>query len=207
MMKRLLLGMIAVTGLGIATSANAADLPSRTYQAPPPVVVPLVYNWTGFYIGANGGYGWSSQCLDYTAVNGVAFAQSTGCRNAGGGIVGGQFGYRWQAGAMVFGLEAQGDWANLRNTRVDVLIPTNNYKSTINGIGLFTGQIGYAMNETLLYIKGGGAVGNQTWDYYNGVTGVGYAQAERTRWGAVIRAGIEYGFTPNWTVGLEYDYL
>jgi len=205
-MKRFLLGMIAVAGLGIATSAEAADLPSRAYKAPPPVL-PIAYNWSGFYVGVNGGYGWSSQCLDYTAVNGAAFALGTGCRSAGGGVVGGQFGYRWQSGPLVFGVEAQGDWANLRNTRVDPFIPTNNYKSTINGLGLFTGQIGYAVNETLFYAKGGAAVGNQRWDYYNSVTGVGLAQAERTRWGGVIGAGIEYGFTPNWTVGLEYDYL
>jgi len=205
-MKRLVLGMIAVAGLGMATSANAADLPARTYPVAP-VVAPIVWNWTGFYIGVNGGYGWSNQCLDYTAVNGAAFALGTGCRSAGGGVAGGQLGYRWQSGPMVFGVEAQGDWANLRNTRVDPFIPTNNFKSTINGIGLFTGQLGYAWNATLLYVKGGAAVANQRWDYYNNVTGVGYAQAERTRWGGTVGAGIEFGFAPNWTVGLEYDYL
>jgi outer membrane immunogenic protein len=205
-MKKLMLGMIAVTGLGMATSANAADLPARTYQAPP-VLAPFVWNWTGFYMGVNGGYGWSNQCLDYTAVNGIAFALGTGCRSAGGGVVGGQLGYRWQSGPMVFGVEAQGDWANLRNTRVDPFIPTNSYKSTINGIGLFTGQFGYAWNATLLYVKGGAAVANQRWDYYSNVTSVGYAQTDRTRWGGTVGAGIEFGFAPNWTVGLEYDFL
>ena len=55
-MKKLMLGMIAVAGLGMATSANAADLPARTYPAAP-VVAPFVWNWTGFYMGVNGGYG------------------------------------------------------------------------------------------------------------------------------------------------------
>jgi len=206
MMKKLLLGVIAVTGLGMATSANAADLAARPYKAPP-VVAPMVYDWTGFYIGANGGYGWSSQCLDYTAVNGAAFALASGCRDAGGGVVGGQIGYRWQSGPMVFGLEAMGDWANFRNTRVDPFIPANSYKSTINGLGLFTGQVGYAWNATLLYVKGGAAVANQRWDYYNTATGLGLAQVERTRWGGTVGVGIEYGFAPNWTAGLEYDYL
>ena len=77
----------------------------------------MMYDWSGFYIGANGGYGWARQCLDITQVGFVnVFAE--GCNDKGGGIVGGQVGYRWQAGTWVFGLEAQGDWANLRTERV-----------------------------------------------------------------------------------------
>src|SRR4051794_39194103 len=77
-----------------------------------PIAAPMMYDWSGFYIGANGGYGWSRQCVDITAINAVAFGFAEGCRDAGGGIVGGQIGYRWQAASWVFGLEAQGDWAN-----------------------------------------------------------------------------------------------
>ena len=114
-MKKFLLGTLGLVAM--AAPAVAADLPARTYKAPP-MVAPLIYDWTGFYIGANGGYGWSNRCIDITAVNGIgnaAFAE--GCRSAGGGVFGGQIGYRWQAGQWVFGLEAQGDWANLRNSR------------------------------------------------------------------------------------------
>jgi outer membrane immunogenic protein len=56
-------------------------------------------------------------------------------------------------------------------------------------------------------VKGGAAVANQRWDYYNTATGLGLAQVERTRWGGTVGVGVEFGFAPNWTAGLEYDYL
>src|SRR3954471_22812895 len=124
-MKKILLGSVALIAMGMAAPASAADLAARPYKAAP-IAAPMMYDWSGFYIGANGGYGWSCQCVDVTGVNGggfrfsegfngVAFGFAEGCKDAGGGIVGGQVGYRWQSAAFVFGLEAQGDWANLRN--------------------------------------------------------------------------------------------
>jgi outer membrane immunogenic protein len=74
-------------------------------------------------------------------------------------------------------------------------------------LGLFTGQIGYAMDNVLLYAKGGAAVGSQNFGIYDTLSGTGLAYADRTRWGGVVGVGFEYGFTPNWTVGIEYDYL
>jgi outer membrane immunogenic protein len=191
----------------MAAPASAADLAARPYtKAPPPILAPI-YNWGGFYIGANGGYGWSNQCIDVTAINGITNVFAEGCRSAGGGVAGGQLGYRWQAGSWVFGLEAQGDWANLRNSRASLFFPGDTWKSNINGLGLFTGQVGYAWDATLFYVKGGAAVANQRYDLFNTFTGVGLAQAERTRWGGTVGVGFEYGFAPNWSAGLEYDYL
>ena len=210
-MKKFLLGTVGLIALGMAAPASAADLAPRPYtQAPPPYVAPI-YDWTGFYIGANGGYGWARQCLDITQLGFVnVFAE--GCNDKGGGIVGGQIGYRWQAGSWVFGLEAQGDWANLRTERVFVNTPvflntTNTWKSTIDGLGLFTGQVGYAWNASLFYVKGGAAVASQRFDIFNTLTGIGIAQANRTRWGGTVGVGWEYGFAPNWTAGIEYDYI
>jgi outer membrane immunogenic protein len=206
-MKKFVLSAMAVAAIGMAAPASAADLAARPYAKAPPPMMASVYDWTGFYVGANGGYGWGRQCVDITAINNVAFPFAEGCRDSGGGIVGGQVGYRWQASSWVFGLEAQGDWANLRNERVSLLNPANTWKSNINALGLFTGQVGYAWNATLLYVKGGAAVANQRFDIFNTATGIGIAQAERTRWGGVIGVGLEYGFSPNWTAGIEYDYL
>ena len=208
-MKKFLFGTVGLIALGMAAPASAADLAPRPYTAPPPYVAPI-YSWTGFYIGANGGYGWARQCLDITQVGFVdVFAQ--GCNDKGGGIVGGQIGYRWQAGGWVFGLEAQGDWANLRTERVFVNTPfldtTNTWKSTIDGLGLFTGQVGYAWNASLFYVKGGAAVVSQRFDIFNTLTGIGFAQANRTRWGGTVGVGWEYGFAPNWTAGIEYDHI
>ena len=110
-MKKFLLGTVGLLALGMAAPATAADLAARPYtKAPPPMVAPI-YDWTGFYIGANGGWGQSSNCCEFLDAFGVDFAD--GCRSRSGGLIGGQIGYRWQANQWVFGVEAQGDWADL----------------------------------------------------------------------------------------------
>ena len=131
----------------------------------------------------------------------------TGCRERSGGLVGGQIGYRWQANQLVFGLEAQGDWADLSNharqpARSGVLHSHQNRR-----IGLFTGQIGYAWNAALFYVKGGAAVTSNRFTILDYLTGVELASASATRWGGTVGVGFEYGFSPNWSFGVEYNHL
>src|SRR5450755_2300580 len=155
-MKKFLLSAVGLVALGMAAPASAADLAARPYtKAPPPMIAPI-YDWTGFYIGANGGWGQSHSCVDFLNAGGVAVAQ--GCGDRSGGLFGGQLGYRWQANQWVFGLEAQGDWADFSNQRVSLLNPTLSTRTKTDGIGLFTGQIGYAWHASLFYFKGGAAV-------------------------------------------------
>ena len=117
----------------------------------------------------------------------------------------------------VFGLEAQGDWADLKGSNTSMTgtfarLPFSN-QTKIDAIGLFTGQVGYAWNNLLGYVKGGAAVTDNT---YNGVSqfaaggfpaGFAFDQASETRWGGAIGAGVEFGFAPGWSVALEYDHL
>ena len=206
-MKKVLLAAAGLVGLSIAP-ALAADLPARTYTKAPAVVAPI-YNWGGFYIGVNGGGGSSHKCWDLVAIGGVGPIPTVaeGCHDATGGLVGGQVGYRWQASNWVFGLEAQGDWANLKGSNASApaaFAPVVN-QTKIDAIGLFTGQVGYAWNNVLAYVKGGAAV---TSDKYNGLLGVAvFDSATETRWGGVVGAGIEVGFAPGWSVAVEYDHL
>jgi len=189
-----------------AASAFGADLPARTYTKAPPPVVP-VYDWSGFYLGGNAGYASSHKCFDSVGFVGAPTAPiHDNCGDATGGFVGGQVGYRWQMASWVFGLEAQGDWASLRGSAQSTLLPAITGQAKIDGFGLFTGQVGYAWNNVLLYVKGGAAVVD---DQYAGVTAAGTvaASASETRWGGTVGAGLEYGFAPNWTVGLEYDHI
>jgi outer membrane immunogenic protein len=189
---------------GIATfafPAMAADLPPRPAPAPAPVVVPYVYDWTGFYIGANGGYGSNRACW-----GNFAGFNTEGCNSKSGGLVGGQGGYRWQMGSVVFGVEAEGDWANMRASIPSVFQPGGTDSSKVTSVGLFTGQIGYAWNAALLYLKGGGALANNNFSVQN-AGGVGLFFASSHKFGASVGVGFEYGFTPNWSVGLEYDRL
>jgi outer membrane immunogenic protein len=201
-MKKLLLGTVAF--VAFAAPAVAADLPARTYTKAPAMVA-AVYDWSGFYIGANGGYGTSRDRFNTTAAGLVGATE--GSNTATGGVAGGQIGYRWQTGAWVFGLEAQGDWAGLTGSNVSLVTPALTNTSKINSFGLFTGQIGYAWNNTLLYAKGGAAV---VADKYTGITtatGALVDSVSNTKWGATVGAGLEYGFTPNWSAAFEYDHL
>src|ERR1700679_1036540 len=136
-MRNALVAAVGIVTLGMAP-ALAADLPARTYSKAPVMVAPI-YDWSGFYIGLNGGGASSRECYTITSVAGAAVTpNSEGCHNATGGLAGGQIGYRWQAANWVFGVEAQGDWANLKgsNSSLNAIIPYMN-QTKIDRIGLF----------------------------------------------------------------------
>jgi len=197
----------ALAGLSlaaVATQASAADLAARPYTKAPPMIA-AIYDWSGFYIGANGGYGSSRNCWDQTV--GFAPGVAEGCHDATGAVAGGQIGYRWQSSAFVFGLEAQGDWADLSGRNTSTVAGVAN-RTRVDAFGLFTGQIGYAANNVLFYVKGGAAVTSDRFRTYSTVTNlVNGTTGDDTRWGGVIGAGLEYGFAPNWSAAVEYDHL
>ena len=211
-MKKTLLGTIGLLALGMAAPATAADLAARPYTKAPPAIVASIYDWSGFYLGANGGWGSSHKCWDDTNFLFVRSpAIGEGCHNATGGTIGGQIGYRWQASNWVFGLEAQGNWADLNGSNVSVFVPRWTNNSKIEAFGLFTGQVGYAWNNVLWYVKGGAAV---TDDAYRGtvsptfpLAGTVFDDVRETRWGGVVGTGVEIAFAPNWSVAAEYDHL
>ncbi len=204
--------LLAVAVFGGA--AHAADLPPEPYVKAP-LAAPL-YNWAGFYIGLNGGAASSHECFTITSDAGhPVFPRSEGCHDATGALFGGQIGYRWQFTNWVFGVEAQGDWANLKGSNASLVfgsIPFDD-QTKIDAIGLFTGQVGYAWNNVLWYVKGGAAV---TANHYSlffsvptifGPVGTVFNQADEKRWGGAVGTGIEFGFAPNWSVALEYNHL
>src|SRR3954470_14074315 len=96
-----LLGCVA--GFVAVSAGQAADLPPR--PAPAPVVVAPLFTWTGFYIGGNIGGGWFTGSID-------SDFGSTWKTSNGAFIGGGQLGFNYQAGAFVFGVEGDFDWAN-----------------------------------------------------------------------------------------------
>jgi outer membrane immunogenic protein len=204
-MKKFLLASAGLAALSISAPASAADLAARPYTKAPPLVT--IYDWTGFYIGINAGGGSSHKCWDVTNFRVPVGPFSEGCHDATGGMAGGQIGYRWQSAGWVFGVEAQGDWADLKGSNVSQFIGawTNNTK--IDALGLFTGQVGYAWNNILWYVKGGAAVID---DKYRGTvtaTGALFDSASNTRWGGAVGTGVEIGIWQNWSVGVEYDHL
>jgi outer membrane immunogenic protein len=203
-MKKVLLVTASLIALGAAAPAVAADLAARPYTKAPPMIA-AVYDWSGFYIGVNGGWGSSHNSWDSVT---PFLVGGEGSHDATGGTVGGQVGYRWQAGTWVFGVEAQGNWADFKGSNASQLFgPGFVNNSKIDAFGLFTGQVGYAVNNFLLYVKGGAAV---TADRYRINTSTGAlfgTTGDDTRWGGTVGVGAEYAFAPNWSVGLEYDHL
>jgi outer membrane immunogenic protein len=210
MMKKFLLGSVGFVALGFAAPASAADIAARSYtKAPPPMVAPI-YDWTGFYIGVNGGWGSSRKCWDLTndAVLGIITPPfREGCHDATGGTAGGQIGYRWQAASWVFGIEGQGNWADFRGSNTSLFFPTIQNQSRVDAFGLLTGQVGYAWNNVLLYVKGGAAVTGDRYRTFDIPTGLLLDTANDTRWGGTVGVGVEVGFAPNWSVAFEYDHL
>lgn len=212
--------LVAAFGLITMTTAPtlAADM-ARPYTKAPPIAAP-VSQWGGFYIGLNGGGGSAHECWNLLS-NGLPVVPSPpeGCHDATGGTVGGQIGYRWQATNWVFGLEAQGNWADFKSSNNNAFFAGQLIDNTrIDAFGLFTGQAGYAFNNVLLYVKGGAAVVHDKYStsltaaFAAGLTppavgGQVFATASETRWGGTAGVGLEFGFARNWSVGIEYDHL
>lgn len=206
-MKKFLVGTVGLIALGTAP-AMAADLAARPYTKAPPIIA-AAYDWSGFYVGANGGWGTSRNCWDYLGTTATpAVALGEGCHDASGGTAGGQVGYNWQISTWVFGVEAQGNWADFKGSNVNQLgggLTTNQTK--VDAFGLFTARVGYAWSNALLYVKGGAAVTSDKYTRFRTATGVFNDDASETRWGATVGTGLEYGFTPNWSFAVEYDHL
>jgi outer membrane immunogenic protein len=206
-MKKILLGTVALTVLGLAAPASAADLAAHPYvKAPAPAPIAAIYDWTGFYIGINGGGGSAHTCWDLVSDVFGDLPGAEGCHNATGGTFGGQIGYRWQAANWVFGIEGQGNWADFSGSNTSLLFAPDFNRSRIDGFGLITGQIGYAWNNVLFYVKGGAAVTGNKFEAFDGA-GTLLASVNTTRWGGTVGLGLEFGFSPNWSLGVEYDHL
>jgi outer membrane immunogenic protein len=202
-MKKVFLVSASLIALGAAVPAMAADLAARPYTKAPPMIA-AIYDWSGFYIGANGGWGSSHNSWDSTA---PFLVGGEGSHDATGGVAGGQVGYRWQAGTWVFGLEAQGDWADLKGSNASVLFPGFVNTSKIDAFGLFTGQIGYAANNVLFYVKGGAAVTDSKYRINTAGGALFASTGDDTNWGGTVGIGLEYAFAPNWSAAVEYDHL
>lgn len=161
------------------------------------------YGWSGFYIGANGGYGTaSSNWIDDPALG----STDLGGHRPAGGFAGGQIGFNWQYGMAVAGLEADFAWADLKGDHTDPLLHSLNTK--VSALGMITGRLGVAYWErVLLYAKGGLGFAKFKYDDFVTVGGALNGSANNSRWGWALGAGIEYAVAPNWSVKLEYDYL
>ena len=177
-MKKTLLGaaLVMLVTLGQAAAADFQRGYQAPYAAPPP---PMIYRWTGPYIGANLGYQFGETSNNPTEPSGIA-----------GGL---QAGYNWQSGNFVFGGETD---INLSNAN-DVFAP---WKFSNPWFGTLRARAGIAFNNVLFYATGGLA--------YGGIDAerVGLSETQ-THLGWTAGGGVEFGITQAWSAKVEYLYL
>jgi len=202
-MKKILTVAAAIAALGFVGSANAADMPVKgpVYKAAPVVL----YNWTGIYVGGNIGGAWahSSWCTDATFNGGCALGDNFS-DTKGGFVGGGQIGARWQSGAWVFGVEAMFDGLSISSTNPSPIAAGRTRSTEFHNLFTVTGQVGYAWDRWLGYVKGGYAGTRITYDA-NLPGGFDLNTSETTN-GWTVGIGTEYLVTQNVSVGLEYNY-
>ncbi len=205
---------IAALFAAASSSAFAADI---AVKAPPMMApVPVVYNWTGFYIGGNFGGAWETGTLT------DSFFGRSFDRTRSGIIGGGQVGYNWQfASPWVIGVEAMFDGADIRSDTAAVSVFDTTFvpvglpavlqgSSKVDWITTVAARLGWAANNWLFYAKGGGGWVHETATLTELVPSIPASfsvSTSDTRGGWLVGAGIEYGITPNWTVRVEYDHL
>ena len=171
----------------MALPAFAADFPQPAFKAP----YAAPWNWTGFYVGINGGYGWGkSSWTDPVA------ATTTGDFNVSGALAGGTIGYNLQTGLWVWGLEGDVDASWIKGTDATICCETKN-----DWLATARGRIGYAMDRWMPYITGGAAFGDVK------MTPVGGASETDTRFGWTGGGGLEYAFMGAWSAKVEYLYV
>jgi outer membrane immunogenic protein len=194
-MKRSILASVsALATMTMMGAANAADIARRQ---PMPMNVPAYYapyNWTGFYVGINGGGGWGSS--EWNSLVG-----STGSFDVSGGLVGGTIGYNWQLGQWVFGLESDIDWSDIRGSTSSGACAGTSCETRNNWLGTGRARIGYAFDRFLPYVTGGVVFG----DVKASVAGFGSTTDTNAGW--TLGGGIEAAIAGPWTAKVEYLYV
>lgn len=201
-------------GLGIATllmsviGASAADLPVK-YKAPPLDA----WSWNGLYGGINAGYSFGRDTFDAQVFGG---SPQPGLVLPNGGVFGGQLGYNWQAGRVVFGLEGDAQWTTQRDSGCAATCIQNFNDETsvfrlrheVDWFATARARLGYANAGYLFYVTGGAA--------WSGVRETATAQSDDSVASATVKkvvagwafgGGIEGRLSQNWTVKVEYLHL
>lgn len=213
---------LAAAALSTASLALAADVPGRrAAPAPAPVYTPPppIFTWTGFYVGLNAGYGFSSKNkASYSGDPGYLALGANVPRSYSlkrNGFVGGaQVGYNYQSGAFVGGVEADINFETGKKTST-VVAPqaTGSARSQLGAFGTLRARGGFLVTDRWLAYATGGVIVGQT-KLSNTITGtapplagaVWSGSTDKTKAGYVVGVGTEYAFTNNITARLEYLY-
>jgi opacity protein-like surface antigen len=205
-MKATVLGGAAASLLTISAFAADLGIPS----APPQPVIPP-FTWTSCYAGVHAGGGWGKKELtDSVGIFSGITGYSSASVDVSGYMLGGQIGCDYQfAPTWVVGIEGAASGGNISKTTnfaVPIIPPdTASFRSTTDFLASVTGRIGIAWDRWMFYGKGGVALAGDRY-HADDVQGLYFFDATENRIGWTAGAGIEWAFTPEWSVKLEYDY-
>jgi outer membrane immunogenic protein len=215
--------LIAAAGLAaLAAPALAADMaPAPRAYTKAPAIVAQVYDWTGFYVGVNGGGAWGggrSSLVNFTS-DGYDLGPAFNSSGSSSWLAGVHGGYNWQtASKIVLGIEGDFEWTNLKHSNNGILtflgLPFGtslwSMNDSLSWLASVRGRLGYAVGNFMPYVTGGAAWSNVN---YSGfvtnniavtITGFGPYNQTITQTGWVAGVGGEYMFAPNWIARLEY---
>ena len=201
-MKSFVAAAVGVVAMSSAGAAAAADLPAKIYtKAPPPAAA--AYNWTGCYVGANGGGLWSRNNWSLPDMGGLPVSS----HDINSWLAGAQVGCNYEFnGGWVIGLQGDYDWADGTGGGPHATAPATTDQSHISNLASVTGRVGYSWDRFLGYVKGGGAWERNNYLQFTTATGATFATNSTTRDGWTVGVGGEYAFTQNLSGFLEYDY-
>jgi outer membrane immunogenic protein len=201
-MKRILFTTVSLGGLGLMSPAFGADLP--IYTKAPAVAAPM-YDWSGFYVGVFGGGGLGNHNLNNA--NGPAgFANFTVNYESKGGLGGGEAGYNWQGGNIVFGVEGDAFWSSFKGDDAAQALGAIDATKLRWGATL-RGRGGIAVDRLMLFFTGGWAYGEFQHTNTDLLAGLGIDQFSANRSGLTAGGGIAYAITDNLIGKVEYRYF
>ncbi len=194
------LACIAVlSAVAAPMAADAADLYRNPPAQPPVSYAPPVSapnTWAGFYVGINGGYGWGGGGDTFTE-GGNPFTRAT----PEGGFGGGQVGYNFQSGSIVYGVETDFQGGDISDS---VTGANNTSRERLDWFGTARGRLGFALDRVLIYGTGGFAYGDVR---QHAILGADTFDNAGTRTGYTLGGGVEYKLTPSWSLKAEYQYV
>jgi outer membrane immunogenic protein len=203
-MKKLL--SLAAIFAGVATVASAADFPVVPAKVALPV--PVIFSWTGCYVGIEGGGNWGkSEQVSKTLPN--YGSTITGNFSLKGGMAGGTVGCNIQLSNFVLGAENDFSWTNKSGTvnELPPFLPTSTSTTRENWIDTFRGRFGYAIDRVMVYGTAGVAFAGTQVVAFNPALGSFTDSKDRTGW--VVGVGGEWAFwsTPLADLTFKVEYL
>jgi len=193
------LSVAAVMLVSVSAVSEAADVEHAPVHRLPPPAMPLIYSWTGFYVGGHLGVGWADG-------------------GSSGFLGGGQVGFNYQISPQwVLGVEGDIAGTTIKDTvNASFVVPgaimTTNATASLDWVSTLAARAGYAFDRWLVYGKVGGAWAHASANITSsiimqgGAIGVG-TTINQTVSGLLLGVGTEYALWGNWSAKVEYNMM